>query len=1723
MTTSLDIFTQLHQDLHTTSETTSDDLSVPRERLFELIQLSLENYTLMLGHFNTQDSANKQRKQHTRLTENLLTCLAWSVACAHTVDDKSPWLSLQQRILQALIDHTREQLTHVQHPTPNTVAHISSDEVPHTTPGTSAQALLDSASTAKTTLVNARNKLQHFAQHGRILQTHSVQQTFILDLQTLIGTCLDGISHVLGPAPAAYALFSLGSLARAEACPFSDFEYALCLENDDKLSHNYGQAVSLLLEAQLILLGESGEFWLKHPLIIQTAQDMLYLNVPPALKLPRSNGFNLDYEGGNFPRVKPALIGSSSTLVGHLSHLQFNTNHTMEFGDFITLNALQEAHFFCGKKALFDDYWAQANQALNQLNPTTQLPRHHHMGWCYLKDSANEFIQKFNPNKDKLNIKTHFLRLPVFVANGLSLLFNLRAHSTQERLAALQEQGQLHPSLANALTLLLQIGFYWRIKIHLHYGRECDIMALAHEVNTEDNLDENNTNDFTLSAQEFNLFEPLYREIVMVLEQSTQIFITQMQLSKHCFQHTQVTDLSTVYKSLGAEYFQQGRWLLALAYYQQAWQLTQDETPRKQLNDWITNTKTLLKDHHTTVKAVLKVSGQPQTTQPFAAPPKTLWPAASDRDAPYPDGLHGLHAYTLAWLRLGVTHVLTLADKTAAWHALHTLRFGLPSHQAIYALHDELSLWQHKTAHQHRLQDILQWQHAWPQPKGFRDTLKTTWQDSWNTLEGMTEPYNPTEHQNALKKGRVLLHWIKPNPLNPAQIGNIKTTRLLKPELAQQLIDKHGHLLTKPLAAGQRLTYPLTLEGQTTPAFYAKVYPEFPGMQIAVDALCALLSGLCGNAILAQLYLPQKTGRLKKNRHFKPYPLLLSRSLGDTLQKNFEKKDAQQLAQLDTYSFTWKIIETLLIHPEDDKPDNIALQSFQTPTGKTAYRLVSFDADHAFAEAVIEKKHPMRLSQELLVQLKSILLCLDHMNQPLNPYAITEFLSLEPASVLEQWLNHCHQFNQQLFKPNPLFSPQAMKAFYEHSKSPAFLPIAFVEGMTADLYQRWHRLRLALTSQHFDSHHHLLAFMNPYLARFYHNAFTQHPTPDKRFHALPTDYKTIQDKGHDTLLYVTDTGVHQGTLRSLTLANQQKDIKKDLKTVIGQALRGEELLFQPKHALKELKTTLEHYQQFGQIQQEIIAGDFQRFAQLKIHTLKQKLFNDIVWTNYSEDQQKTLLKATQGTEFTKLKLINCAALTMNKLATLIKKSHNLVRLEIVNNTHVDNTLGDILAKHNPALQRLYLRGLPKLNQLLTAETNATTTPYTQLTTLVAEHCNIGDTGIAHIAKHLPYLTHLTRLDLRHNRLTDKAITALLDAINIHKREQTFQLLALAGNENTIKDAFLQTLIAALEGTTTELTLDKHLLFSYDKRKLSVFEEQKFQLFTHSLWLMPQLQILDLGFNWLTDTHIKTLTLHLKDCPSLQTLDLQFNHLEDAGIQTLAPHLKHCPNLKSLNFGNNNLSDAGIKTLATHLKDCPKLKSLNFGLNKLLGDTGIKTLAIHLKDCPNLKSLNLRGNNLSEAAVKTLAIHFKDYPNLQALDLGDNNLSEAAVKALAPHLKYCSNLRSLNLGFNKLGDADIKVLIPHIRDCLSLRQLYYDINKVSNKTRKEINIILGMNRQRAQIKVTTTQQAPATQLKPSTTPTIALPTIANPTTSLASPPKAEKQISGKLCPFSGYSH
>ncbi len=123
---------------------------------------------------------------------------------------------------------------------------------------------------------------------------------------------------------------------------------------------------------------------------------------------------------------------------------------------------------------------------------------------------------------------------------------------------------------------------------------------------------------------------------------------------------------------------------------------------------------------------------------------------------------------------------------------------------------------------------------------------------------------------------------------------------------------------------------------------YAKFYPELPGMGEAIRQLSMLLSN--------SSVVPQSELFCFKDKKI-PYPVLLSQEVkGENLQmvlnaayKENQADSKAKLNQLDASRWTDLFILTVLIHPEDGKPDNYILSPCKNAKGEDSYAIVAID------------------------------------------------------------------------------------------------------------------------------------------------------------------------------------------------------------------------------------------------------------------------------------------------------------------------------------------------------------------------------------------------------------------------------------------------------------------------------------------------------------------------------------------------------------------------------------------------------------------------------------------------------------------------------------------------------------------------------------------------------------------------------------------------------------
>src|SRR3990167_1135649 len=230
--------------------------------------------------------------------------------------------------------------------------------------------------------------------------------------------------------------------------------------------------------------------------------------------------------------------------------------------------------------------------------------------------------------------------------------------------------------------------------------------------------------------------------------------------------------------------------------------------------------------------------------------------------------------------------------------------------------------------------------------------------------------------------------------------GTKKQTVYLHPEVLEQLIDSNTGFFneTNKTPHGKSLVIPLKIQGEIVA--YAKIYPERPGRQLAVDRLSERISGFGLQSTLCAVEIT--TGRYQGR-----YPVLFSQAIpGQSLQSCLDEGGQPAIDAVergfDPYSFSLGLLTRLLIVPHDDKLDNlIAVPMHSEDEASTPqYRLVGFDHDDALEMglAVDEQREQLRLI--------SFFFCSVQAKKPLDEHAVTEFLKLDPLRCTAAWLQH---------------------------------------------------------------------------------------------------------------------------------------------------------------------------------------------------------------------------------------------------------------------------------------------------------------------------------------------------------------------------------------------------------------------------------------------------------------------------------------------------------------------------------------------------------------------------------------------------------------------------------------------------------------------------------------------------------------------------------------------
>ncbi len=302
-----------------------------------------------------------------------------------------------------------------------------------------------------------------------------IQQEMNESFQLILCVVISEAMEEFGVTPPHFAVFSLGSMAREEMCPYSDVEFGFLIQDGSDDNKKYFRNLSQFIQLKIINLGET-KFSIIRPKRINGSNDLEEGSVTPS-------GFSMDI-GGLCPMGREGifeLIGTPSELAKFQTAEWFERNEA----EVILVNAMTRPAFLMGERSLFVEYEHLVHSILNQpfrsVAETSLYSIHirHQRAIELMKGYVTEFEPRLDEDRIQLrgfDVKRELYRLPHCVVNALSLYYDIPHTNTLQQLRGLTIKNVFSSEGSERLRRLLMQAMEWRVETHLFYGSEKEIM-----------------------------------------------------------------------------------------------------------------------------------------------------------------------------------------------------------------------------------------------------------------------------------------------------------------------------------------------------------------------------------------------------------------------------------------------------------------------------------------------------------------------------------------------------------------------------------------------------------------------------------------------------------------------------------------------------------------------------------------------------------------------------------------------------------------------------------------------------------------------------------------------------------------------------------------------------------------------------------------------------------------------------------------------------------------------------------------------------------------------------------------------------------------------------------------------------------------------------------------------------------------------------------------------
>ncbi len=354
--------------------------------------------------------------------------------------------------------------------------------------------------------------------------------------------------------------------------------------------------------------------------------------------------------------------------------------------------------------------------------------------------------------------------------------------------------------------------------------------------------------------------------------------------------------------------------------------------------------------------------------------------------------------------------------------------------------------------------------------------------------------------QNADLSWHFALEFISDKKVNKENVSlaGPRGRNYLRPEIYQQIFEfkqgkyifrKHNILFGRHNVAAIRFEiYPGITFGM-----HLKEKPELLVRELMAHHLGKNLFGQITPQIAIMRFICQEGSSSNDPTAF---PIMASRSIeGKTLREVLDHFP-HELALIDKQSFSEALILALLINPEDGRADQYILQPF-IQGSQIRYRLVSIDNEQAYVRPLAKNSKGEEIEGPEGLQVKTILYCLNEMQEPLNKNVRERLLDLDPAVLLKQWLQ---DLTEEQKKIDAIFVTDEKNKLQD--RKGIYLNIVLRSRMAIELRNKLIMMKKILSEYPDCSGLMLLRQMIPNLSIRYIDAFYKYDTVDERFNAI---------------------------------------------------------------------------------------------------------------------------------------------------------------------------------------------------------------------------------------------------------------------------------------------------------------------------------------------------------------------------------------------------------------------------------------------------------------------------------------------------------------------------------------------------------------------------------------------------------------------------------------------